>query len=377
MDFIIFLPIFIMVLGITYFYIKKNYHYSRFREFKKVKNKGLLNALLYLFYRYLTPKPGSRLHNFYSRFLIHRTIDVKTIFLYKSLSLVIGIILLSSIKLTNIYLYTQEIYNNFYYKVDYMGTQNKSVGVEKAFEEEMMYFEIAKKRINNVIEKDKSIVINTIYNIIDFDNKETELDIDILSEKVYIRLLNYHKVRRINYPITIFILISFYFLPNIIVFIKNIFTKVDSKIELMFLKKLFILNGSIKPVNFRDVLSILIKNSNYYKTLLIDVESANNSNKNIEKFYRDRIRQSKELDEKLFLEKLEQANNIDFDQAVINIKNEFKIDKKERSRKVKKRIKWIEIIGGVGFIIILGLTFYYLLKVWMDVYNVNDFTTTM
>ena len=78
------------------------------------------------------------------------------------------------------------------------------------------------------------------------------------------------------------------------------------------------------------------------------------------------------LELKLFLEKLDQADNYDYDQAILNIENEFKTDKRERARKIKKRIEVMEIFGLVGSLVIITFMTIYLLLPWLSSYDLNS-----
>jgi hypothetical protein len=78
-----------------------------------------------------------------------------------------------------------------------------------------------------------------------------------MANKVYYRLYDYYRYRQINFVIILFMAIFISFLPEALVFLFNFFARADARRELRFLKKLIIVNGSIKPVDFMELLDIL------------------------------------------------------------------------------------------------------------------------
>ena len=106
------------------------------------------------------------------------------------------------------------------------------------------------------------------------------------------------------------------------------------------------------------------------KKILLEIEESNKKNyEENTKIYQKYINESKDLETKLFFEKLDEANNYDFDQAIINIKNEFNLDKRMQTRKVKKTVENIHVWGLVGFMALIVLIIFYLLMPWMTSYD--------
>jgi len=164
-----------------------------------------------------------------------------------------------------------------------------------------------------------------------------------------------------------------FFIPEIWVLIYNFFSAVDAKRELRFLKKLIIVNGSIKPVDFMELLSLLIDKSKHYKKTLKEIEDLNKKNTiDNRAIYSTYIRNAKDLNIKLFFEKLDQANNYDFDQAILNIENEFKLEKREQIRQIRKQIGVINIFGIVGYMVLIVILIMYLLTPWLQSYSMNQ-----
>ena len=126
-------------------------------------------------------------------------------------------------------------------------------------------------------------------------------------------------------------------------------------------------------MDFREVLKILIDKSRHYKKILQDIEDKNKRNSvDPGTEYSEYIKGTKELEVKLFFEKLDQANNYDFDQAIRNIENEFRLEKREDVRKIRKRIEFIHVVGITGFMIIILISVLYLIEPWLRMYNMNQ-----
>ena len=107
--------------------------------------------------------------------------------------------------------------------------------------------------------------------------------------------------------------------------------------------------------------------------MLSDIEEKNKKNSvNNRDIYQELIKGAKDLDTKLFYEKLDQANNYDFDQAVLNIENEFKMEKRAQARKVRKQIEIIHAAGIIGFMFLVVILILYLIIPWIEAYNMNQ-----
>lgn len=165
-----------------------------------------------------------------------------------------------------------------------------------------------------------------------------------------------------------------FFIPDIASKIKSKLIYSGAKREIRFLKKIFILNGSIKPIDFRRVIKSLITRANYYKKDLELIEDVHKkSNIDNKRFFGDLIESTKDVSVKLFYEKLDQASNYDFDQAVKNIAGDFSAEKREYARFIRKKLDFIHIVGIVGILILLTIEMCYLLAPWLQLMNLEGY----
>ncbi len=167
------------------------------------------------------------------------------------------------------------------------------------------------------------------------------------------------------------ILLLLMILPDLLIAVKRIVAGIEAQKELSMLKKLIVLNGSIKPADFNEVLDILIYESLYYKPVLEEIKNVTARNTiNNSDIYGKYMRKAVNLSERLFFEKLCEAQNYSFDQAVRNISYEYKLERRERERNVRKRVEMIHLWGIAGTMAVIFLLILYLITPWMGMLNI-------
>ncbi|HEY9061258.1 MAG TPA: hypothetical protein VIO64_12260 [Pseudobacteroides sp.] len=323
-----------------------------------------------------TPKKGSKVYKGYKSFLKYSRLSVKKLFRIKFILFIIALVFLLLKYYTDIGIYTRDIYTRFDYYSDllfqYKGeVQNKELALK--YEVDCLNNALSEISKNEIISSSKEEIQLRIKSYIRAADRELELPKDTIANKVYYRLYDYYKYRNINLFAIFLIGLLVSFVPEVMVYLRSFFAKADARKELRFLKKLIIVNGSIKPVDFMELLEMLIERSKYYKEMLQEIQDANKRN-NIDNktIYMNLIGSTRDLDLKLFYEKLDQANNYDFDQAILNIHNEFKMEKREVARKIKKRIDLINILGILFFMVLIVILIMYLMIPWMKSYNMSQ-----
>lgn len=317
----------------------------------------------------------SSLYRLYSAGLLkYSNTSVELLFEIKLILFIAVMVLSLMVKFTDIKMQTAEIYQKFDYKVDMLFERKEVKDQSKALEQEIDYFGKALQKIDKEeLSRSPEDVQTQIKNLIQEKESALMLSKDTLANKIYYRLKDYYAVRKMNFPLYVLEALLISFCPEMYFLIKNIFTKADARNELRFLKKLIIMNGSIPPVDFMKVLDCLIDKSRYYKNILEEIRENNLKNSvDTREVYTRYIKQTKDITVKLFFEKLDEANNYDFKQAVTNIENEFRLEKREAVRNVRKRIEVIHIAGVMGFMLIIAILTIYLIMPWMSMYNTNQ-----
>ena len=373
--FMYFLPLIIFILFYIHHLRNSNY---RIKALSDIRKKGLKSFFLHYMYKLFTPKDKGKVHSKYKIFLQYTRWEVKTYFLLKFFLAMTVLTMMVLIKLTNINIYTEKIFGSYEYRTDmiYEAVQ-KDVDKVSALEVEITLLKDMLTKVNEddveKFSKDKlqQLVISSL------NDKGLPIltSSQNIANKVYYRLKDYYSVKKLNYFLMICIAALAYLLPDFFVSIHNLFVKGSAAAELVYLKKLVILNGSIKPTSYNEVLDIIIDKSKYHKSILKKIQVLRNKNTiDNKKIYReDYLGQIKDLELKLFLEKLDQADNYDYNQAILNIENEFKTDKRERARKIKKRIELMEFVGIAGSMGIIALITIYLLLPWLSIYDLSSF----
>ncbi|MBQ3847840.1 MAG: hypothetical protein II748_03190 [Clostridia bacterium] len=165
-----------------------------------------------------------------------------------------------------------------------------------------------------------------------------------------------------------------FFIPELITKLVKSREKSKKARELRFLKKLFVISGSVKPADFVRVIKTLIPRSFYYRELLENIlENHKKSNMNMEIFYTNLLKETDDLALKLFCEKLNMAANYDFDKAVKSIEEDFEREQREYARFVKKKIEIINIVGVVGMFLIITILMLWLLGPWLSMLTLEDY----
>ncbi|MBN4062612.1 hypothetical protein JYU21_00330 [Alkaliphilus sp. AH-315-G20] len=357
------------------------YLFSKARRFK-IKKISDINRNFYEKYcdcitRIFKGKNLVRINQFYIQQLRFTKINLADLLAIKAIILIITIVLILSIRETNIDIITKKIIGTFEYKYDAVYEYSrKNVDIEKALNQEITLLDtlLSTKTIGEIRELSKGEIKAAIRAHIKSLALEMEIPEITAINKVYHRAIDYVLAREINAKRVILIIIFCYSIPEIALFIFNFFSVKNAKKELRFLKRLIILNGSIEPVNFMELLSILISKSKYYSVTLKEIQKLNYKNSIDSKvIYLDLVSNCKDIDVKLFYEKLDQANNYNFSQAIKNIKSEFYIEKRRDIRAVKKQMELINAIGIIGCFLIIAIMTMYMLVPWLFAYDMSQF----
>ncbi len=369
-----FFPLFISIIFfLQYFYYGERIY--RLQNTRQRIQKKIHKKILSLFGR-IVPREGKVYRFYINKILQYSKLTVEKLMYLKIFLFTLTLAIIMLVKITNISIETEEIYNKFDFKVDMIYEyQKKHINVIEAMKQEISYLNIALKKITKTMLREKSPeqIQYEIRRLINEKDIHLYLPRETIVNKIYHRLISYYKVREFNIMLIILVAFQISYLPELYLIIKNILVRVDAKNELRLLKRLIILNGSIKPVDFMEVLSLLIQKSKYYKKILQQIEDSNRKNSIDNKtIYSTYIRQCKDIDLKLFFEKLDEANNCDFDKAILNIENEFKLHRREEIRSIKKQIEFIHIMGILGFMLIITVLIVYLIVPWMQLYDMQE-----
>lgn len=164
-----------------------------------------------------------------------------------------------------------------------------------------------------------------------------------------------------------------YYLPSLFMYFQKISEKTKRRQELRFLKRIFVLAGSIKPVDFTSVIKTMIEKSSFYKQDLQNIlEALRKSNLDREEYFSTLLAETKDIDSKLFFEKLNIAFFYDFDQAVQGIAGDFEQEKRAHTRFIKKKIGLIHIIGITGLFVIMTILLIYMLQPWLNSFDMTQ-----
>lgn len=320
--------------------------------------------------------PGSPLWRMYKHHILkYTTLDVYTFLVYKCGLLLLAFLLLLLVRATDRTVQMDEIlheYRDAGALVNWIHGSEQDV--ESIRKEEQILLQDALHRIPPAALKQKpGAVLQTLEGMLKKFPGCSRLPPDMITQRILQRMQEYYRVRRWNIGGLLAAAVAVSYLLEISFAGYNAFSRTEARRELRFLKKLIILNGSIKPVDFQGVLDEMILRSRYHKQVLLKIRDMNRRNStDLDGLYQELMRQTRDISLKLFLEKLGQANHYNFDQAIAHIAYEFALEKREMARKVRKRMESINILGVTGFMIIILIMMVYLLTPWMQMYSMND-----
>lgn len=167
--------------------------------------------------------------------------------------------------------------------------------------------------------------------------------------------------------------IAFY-IPVIFKYLKKSGDIYKKRSELRFLKKIFVMSGSIKPIDYMQVVNGMYERALYYKQDLEKImDILRKSNVDKEDFFNELLVNTTDLDSKLFYEKLYIGFLYDFDLAVRSIEGDFLQEKRAYARFIKKRVNLIHIVGITGLFAAMTILLMYMLKPWLNSMNLQQF----
>ncbi len=169
------------------------------------------------------------------------------------------------------------------------------------------------------------------------------------------------------YPRFFHYALFFLFSPEFWLYASYVLAHKNRHKEMRFLKRLFILNGSVEPVTYDEVLSILRSHAFYLRNVLQRIESERQRNgSSTEKIYAQWIDTVNDLDIRLFLETLSQADCVHLAEGVRSMETDIKMDKLIRSREVLRRRDTMELMGIFFGIVLAGLMIFCWLLPWLN-----------
>ncbi|MCD5413534.1 MAG: hypothetical protein LR001_00805 [Clostridiales bacterium] len=338
-------------------------------------NKSIYEKICAAITKLLKRKALITVDVFYKRLLRHSNLTVADIIIAKVMILFFVMVLIFSVRATNINMITEKIIGTFEYNYDAIYQISRhEINTEKALEDEIRLFNalLEKVTIKELQSMTREEIQTELFVLTKKLGIEFELPEVTAVNKVFYRITDYLLTKEIDVASMLFIIIFCCSIPELVLIILNFFSRKNAKKELRFLKRLIILNGSIAPASFMETLSILISKSKYYANTLKEIKKMNNKNSIDSKtIYTEFVANSKDIDLKLFYEKLDQANNYNFTLAVENIKNEFYIEKRREIRAVKKQMEVINAWGIIGCFILIAMLTMYMLIPWLLAYEMS------
>lgn len=174
--------------------------------------------------------------------------------------------------------------------------------------------------------------------------------------------------------ITIIVSCIAFYIPVLIKFIQKSGETFKKRKELRFLKKIFVMCGSVKPVDYMQVVNNMYERADCYKKDLENImDVLRKSNIDKEDFFYELLSETQDIDSKLFYEKLCIGFLYDFDLAIKSIEGDFLQEKRAYARFIKKRVNLIHIVGVTGLFVAMTILLMYMLKPWLNSMSFQQF----
>lgn len=174
--------------------------------------------------------------------------------------------------------------------------------------------------------------------------------------------------------ITIIISCLAFYIPVLMKFVQKSGEVFKKRKELRFLKKIFVMCGSVKPVDYMQVVNAMYERADCYKKDLENImDVLRKSNVDKEEFFYELLGKTQDIDSKLFYEKLCIGFLYDFDLAIRSIEGDFLQEKRAYARFIRKRVNLIHIVGVTGLFIAMTILLMYMLKPWLNSMSFQQF----
>lgn len=291
-------------------------------------------------------------------FLSRSNMKLRTLLLLKLFIFIGAIALVVLVKSTNIAMTTDKAFNVVEYEADiqYTSMIDKVKDPQRAFQQEI-------QALNEVLASytDEDLRTSGIQDVSFFvgtwvENSQIELaeDPDLFSNRVAHRAIDWATYREWNISNYISLALAMSFFPELLLLL---FTKLEESKDrenIDFLKKSFMLSGSINPDFMQSLNELIGKARPFPRRELEKVKLAlSKSEGSVYSTIISISRSQKHPFTKLFFEKLAEASNGNFVQAIDNIQKEIYFDRSDTARNVKKRAESIKGQGESLFYMLL------------------------
>ncbi|QRN85589.1 hypothetical protein JR334_11670 [Clostridia bacterium] len=157
------------------------------------------------------------------------------------------------------------------------------------------------------------------------------------------------------------------FLPDLWLMAVYSYGAKDRQKEIRFLKRLFILTGSVEPSCFSEVLHILQNHAFYLRPTLDLIRRERERNSaDMLAVYQRIDREVGDLELRLFIEKISQADRIHLMEGIRSMQTDLCISKLIRKQEARRRKETIELFGIFSGLTLAGLLTYAMLLPWLS-----------
>ena len=167
------------------------------------------------------------------------------------------------------------------------------------------------------------------------------------------------------------LIVLFYILVDLLIIVYDKIWFMGLKQELKFMKQQIVLMNSTKGGNFKGMINMLKKRAVFFLPIFRKIEAAMLSNNEDTATIIKGLEYGNDLSLKFFYEDLVTAT-FSMDEAIHSIKVNFASEQEEFNRRMESRKHLLELIGGIGGLIIIFYSVGYLLNFFMGYMSIDS-----
>lgn len=310
----------------------------------------------------------------YSEMFIGQTkLKFSQAMLLKLLIFVIVLGFIYAVKVTNIQFYTDRAYHSMEIDADLRYRQTgKLRNPELAFQQEIAALDYVLETIprDEFLQLDADSGMFIVSQYLDDNNIKPAENRDTFTNRVYHRAYDYYSCRIWEHYQYIALSFLASMLVEIVLVLRKSQLEAADKHNLEFMKKIFVISGSINP-NFRVALETMRKKARPKVKEKLDkiFEAINSTSVNAHDVLVKMAKEQKTISERLFFEKLDEAANNDFDKAISNLRKELKYERSDVKRRYNKKVGNINTLAQVSLLFLLMFLMFYFFIPWMKLIN--------
>jgi hypothetical protein len=286
------------------------------------------------------------------------------------------LVMVYGIKLTNISFYTEKALTSLEMDMDLKYRQEVEVKDKvNALQQEIVAFNY----LINTFPKEEYLTMGAenvmfmVSNYVHTNNIRLVEDENAFANKVYYRALTYYEARVWDHSTYFGLAFLASMLAEVMLLLYKNKMLAEDRANVEFLKSIFVISGTLNN-SFAIALDAMYEKArpNIAKELDKIREALAQNTEPVDRVMKRISKEQKTVYIRMFFEKLEEAQNGDFNKAIMNIKKELKYDRSDIKRKTIKKVVNIHSLGQTLFFVLMAFLMFYFFIPWMKVMDMAN-----